>query len=362
MNSDLDDSVTLITSEISDIPDFGSGFVIHQDEGATFLLTCAHVVKDVGGTTKVKVGAALAEVFKLGSENGCDLAILKVDKLLGRPPLKLSNSAAKGKRIVIAGYYQNETKVKTLRKISGVIGERTIFELDGDRTVAWDIEIDESSRYFLQPGYSGSPVVDEQTGATVGVISQRVGTGRQGLAISIEAVKKIWRDIPSSLLQNEPSCLRDEIAIEKKRIEQLGENREQLGDNIEQIEFSLRSRSNQQFDESLSWLSHRSALAERVGREALKYFSSVAEHLEKEEYTDWFYLEIELYLELIYYSLVTQRYSLLDEPCVSQCQPNSAIYVIALQLVKRRVPIYIVESQRKELEARIEYLTSRILN
>ena len=362
MNSDLDDSVTLITSEISEIPDFGSGFVIHQDEGTTFLLTCAHVVKDVGGKTKVKVGADLAEVFKLGSENGCDLAILKVDKLLGRPPLKLSNSAAKGKRIVIAGYYQNETKVKTLRKISGVIGERTFLELDGDRTVAWDIEIDESSRYFLQPGYSGSPVVDEQTGATIGVISQRVGTGRQGLAISIEAVRKIWQDIPSSLLQNElnylrnePNYLQNDIAIEEKKIEQTGEN-------IEQIESQLRSRSNQQFDKSLSWLSCRSVLAERVGREALKYFSSVAEHLEKEGYTNWFYLEIELYLELIYYSLVMKRYNLLDEPFISQCQSNSAIYAIALQLVKRRVPVYIVESERKELETYIEYLISRVLN
>lgn len=353
MNSDLDDSVTLITSEISDIPDFGSGFVIHQDEGATFLLTCAHVVKDVGGTTKVKVGADLAEVFKLGSENGCDLAILKVDKLLGRPPLKLSNSAAKGKRIVIAGYYQNETKVKTLRKISGVIGERTVFELDGDRTVAWDIEIDESSRYFLQPGYSGSPVVDEQTGATIGVISQRVGTGRQGLAISIEAVKKIWRDIPSSLLQDELNYLRNEIAIEEKKIEQTGED-------IEQIESQLRSRNNQQFNESLSWLANRNRLAKKVGEEALRQFPSIAEHLE-EDYADQLYLDIESYLELIYYSLATGRLNLLHEPVVSQSQPNPAFYRLALQLVKQRIPEPLISgSERRELEAHIDYLASRL--
>ena len=352
MNSDLDDSVTLITSEISEIPDFGSGFVIHQDEGTTFLLTCAHVVKDVGGKTKVKVGADLAEVFKIGSENGCDLAILKVDKLLGRPPLKLSNSAAKGKRIIIAGYYQNETKVKTLRRISGVIGERIVFELDGDRTVAWDIEIDESSKYFLQPGYSGSPVVDEQTGATIGVISQRVGTGRQGLAISIEAVRKIWQDIPSSLLQNELNYLRSETAIEEKEIEQSRED-------IERIASHLRSRSSQQFNESLSWLDNRSRLAERVGKEALRQLPSNTEYSE-EEHTEQIYLAIEMYLELIYYSLVTGRFNLLHEPVVSQPQSNPAVYKLALQIVKQRIPEHIVQNERKELEARIDYLTSRL--
>lgn len=354
MNSDLDDSVTLITSESSEIPDFGSGFVIHQDEGTTFLLTCAHVVKDVGGTTRVKVGADLAEVFRLGEKDGCDLAILKVDGLMRKPPLKLSNSATKGKRIIIAGYYQNETKVKILRRISGVIGERIVFELDGDRTVVWDVEIDESSKYFLQPGYSGSPVVDEQTGATIGVMSQRVGTGRQGLAISIEAVRKIWQDIPSSLLQNELNYLRNEIAIKERRIEK---SREELN----QVELYLRSSANQQFNKSLRWLSNRGWLAEKIGREALKQFSDTAKYLEENNYTGRFYLEIKLYLDFIYYSLVTKRFNLLHEPVVSQCQSNPDVYILALQILKQRIPGHIVEDERKALEARIDYLKSRLL-
>ena len=248
MSSDLDDSVILITSESSEIPNFGSGFVIYQDKCTTFLLTCAHVVKDIGGATKIRVGTDRATVVELGEEKGCDLAVLKVNGLLEKLPLKLSNSASKGRRIVVSGYYQNETKVKTQRKISGVIGERIVLELDGNRTIAWDIEIDESSKYFLQPGYSGSPVVDEQTGATIGVMSQRVGTGRQGLAISIEAVRKIWQDIPSSLLQNELNYLRNEIAIKERRIEK---SREELN----QVELYLRSSANQQFNKSLRWLS-----------------------------------------------------------------------------------------------------------
>lgn len=352
MDSDLENSIALIASEDADTSEFGSGFVIYQHECTTFLVTCAHVVKDVGGTTKVKVGANLATVIKLGKENGCDLAILKVDGLLEKEPLKLSNSATKGKRIVIAGYYQNETKVKTLRKISGVIGDRVVLELDGDRTVAWDIEIDEDSKYYLQPGYSGSPVVDEQTGATIGVISQREGSGKQGLAISIEAVKKVWQEIPISLLQDELTYLRDEIASEEKRIEQGKED-------IEQIASQLRSRNNQQFDESLSWLDNRSRLAERVGKEALNQLLDTSEYLLEED-NDPIYLAIEMYLELIYYSLITGRFTLLHEPVVSQPPSNPAIYRLALQLVKQRIPKHIVGNERRELEARIDYLISRL--
>ena len=354
MSSDLDDSVILITSESSEIPNFGSGFVIYQDKCTTFLLTCAHVVKDIGGATKIRVGTDRATVVELGEEKGCDLAVLKVNGLLEKLPLKLSNSASKGRRIVVSGYYQNETKVKTQRKISGVIGERIVLELDGNRTIAWDIEIDESSKYFLQPGYSGSPVVDEQTGATIGVMSQRVGTGRQGLAISIEAVRKIWQDIPSSLLQNELNYLRNEIAIKERRIEK---SREELN----QVELYLRSSANQQFNKSLRWLSNRGWLAEKIGKEALKQFSDTAKYLEENNYTGRFYLEIKLYLDFIYYSLVTKRFNLLHEPVVSQCQSNPDVHILVLQILKQRIPGHIVEDERKALEARIDYLKSRLL-
>lgn len=353
MSSNLDVSVTLITSESSENPDFGSGFVIHQEGGTSFILTCAHVVRDVGGVTSIKIGTNLATVVGLGEEKGCDLAVLKVDGLSGKTPLKLCNSASEGKRIVIAGYYQNETRVKTLRKISGVIGERIVLELNEDRTTAWDIEIDENSKYFLQPGYSGSPVVDEQTGATIGVISQREREGRQGLAISIESLRKIWQELPSSLIQNELSYLREEAAIEERTIQE-------SNIDIDQIESDLRRRGDQKFDKSLSWLSdnNRTRLAARVGKEALKQLPNSVN--QAEEYCEQFYEDIEMYLELVYFSLVTRRLNLLREPVVSQSHPTSAIYRLALHFVKDRIPEDIVEDERKELEARITYLISRL--
>jgi hypothetical protein len=54
--------------------------------------------------------------------------------------------------------------------------------------------------YPLQPGYSGSPVVDQTGGAVLGVVSHRHGEGKRGLAISVEALTKIWPDMPPSLI------------------------------------------------------------------------------------------------------------------------------------------------------------------
>ena len=45
---------------------------------------------------------------------------------------------------------------------------------------------------YLQPGYSGSPVIDKYSNTVLGVVSHRRGKGDKGLAISIEALSEIW--------------------------------------------------------------------------------------------------------------------------------------------------------------------------
>jgi hypothetical protein len=62
------------------------------------------------------------------------------------------------------------------------------------RIKAWDLEI--TDKFPLQPGYSGSPVVDEY-GKVIGVVNTRLGDGKTGVAISIEALEQIWLNRPS---------------------------------------------------------------------------------------------------------------------------------------------------------------------
>lgn len=196
MNQNFWDSIILITSSDSNYGgDFGTGFVIHQDKQITYVLTCAHVVKKVGGVGKVKVGGHLAKKeVDLGNSEGCDLAVLAVEnKLTKLPPLKLGIVAEKGREFTLSGFHTDGTQTRKLASISGKLGEMGIIEdAEGDRTPTWNLEISDNSKHELKAGYSGSPVVDKASGYVLGIVAQSISQGK-GVAISIDALNKIWQ-------------------------------------------------------------------------------------------------------------------------------------------------------------------------
>jgi hypothetical protein len=245
MNQDFWDSIILITS--SDTTnyggEFGTGFVIHQDEHKTYVLTCAHVVSKVGGLDQVKVGGHSAKVEVIGDIYGCDLAVLSVqDELTKLPPLRLGAVAAKGKEFIAAGFYTDSTKTRKLAEICGQLGGMQIIgSTGGDRTPAWNLEISDDSEHELKAGYSGSPVVDKASGYVLGVVAQLTGQGK-GLAISIEALGKIWLMnglmnglvITKNFSLGEPQIDGDmkEIEIEIERIQKLIDAKVSNRDNL----------------------------------------------------------------------------------------------------------------------------------
>jgi hypothetical protein len=352
--TDLENTVVLITSGKIDTPEFGSGFPIYQDENSTYLLTCAHVVSDVGGEDYIKISGRPATVVGIGEEQGCDLAILKVDDLIKTSLVKISRIARKGQPIVIAGYSQNETKVKILRRVEGFLGQRAVLELDGTKTTAWDLKISDASPYALQKGYSGSPVVDADTGIAIGIVTQMEGSGRQGLAISIDAVEKVWKNIPDGLLQDELNRLSDEIETSEEEIRGFNTR---ISEKISQL---AQLSQDDTFRESLSWLSDGRHLAEKFGSESLRKIHNPEQYFRGVQTIESFYLDIELYLELIHTSLLTQRLNILHEPFVERSIPILEAYTIALELVKKRIPESITGDERVTLEARFDYLISRL--
>jgi hypothetical protein len=198
VSSNLQDSVVLITSSIPNVDDFGTGFVLHRDEQGAYVLTCAHVVRVVGGLEKVKVGGIPAVVVASGSEDRIDLAVLRVEGLLDKPSLYLCAIGEKNKAFRTAGF-QLYGKRFMIRPLHGILGEQVGVETRGQtmRTKAWDLKI--TDEYLLQPGYSGSPVLDEASGYVMGVVSDRQGEGKKGLAISIEALEETWQDRPAAI-------------------------------------------------------------------------------------------------------------------------------------------------------------------
>jgi hypothetical protein len=205
MSSTFQDSVILITSSDPNLQKrrvFGTGFVIHHTDEATYLLTCAHVVRDVGGEALVLADSIPATVVANGESKGFDLAVLRVQRLWC-PALCLSMSSA-AKHFAIAGFYafdQKETRL--LREIQGYLGKQSFIpSTDGrNRIKAWDLHIEGED--ILQPGYSGSPVVDRTSSAVLAIVSHQVGKGEKGLAIAIEAIQNIWHSMPYDLLKTD---------------------------------------------------------------------------------------------------------------------------------------------------------------
>jgi hypothetical protein len=198
MTGDFQASVLRITSGDPNNSRFGTGFVIHQDERYSYLLTCAHVVDDVGGPGQVLVGETTASVIAAGAADGLDLAVLRVEGLSDKPSLRLIASGKKGRSFTTAGF-QVLTKQYLIRRLEGALGEQVGLEFrdQAERIEAWDLTIIDD--YQLQPGYSGSPVVDQASGDVLAVVSHRHGEGKRGLAISVEALEKIWSDMPAAL-------------------------------------------------------------------------------------------------------------------------------------------------------------------
>lgn len=204
MIKDFSESVILITSSIAgNCSNFGTGFVIDRKENQTYFLTCNHVVKDVGGVEQIRANGHSATMIASGEDNSFDLAVLRVEGLLEKPRLNLCAVGEEEKPFIISGFYEFARKAPpALRDIRGQLGKQIrLASSDGcDRINAWDLRIED--KHYLQPGYSGSPVIDRATGCVLGVVSYRIGKGEEGLAISIEALKQIWKEIPKNLIMN----------------------------------------------------------------------------------------------------------------------------------------------------------------
>lgn len=216
-NSGVKSSVVSITSTDPQASEFGSGFVIHRDDQWTYVLTCMHVVTSIG-KDKLEADGQPATLIEHPAAEAVDLAVLKVDKKLGRIPLKLRGYHVEGlDRILLrlgriadeflaVGYGSLRSSAQALesKALKCRLTEQVEWSVRGreERITlkAWEIEITDDDP--LQKGYSGGPIVDSASHDVIGVISHRDPTNsKRGRAISIEAIAKVWDERPPDLLK-----------------------------------------------------------------------------------------------------------------------------------------------------------------
>jgi S1-C subfamily serine protease len=74
------DACILITSRNPDNRRFGTGFIIYHSGQKSYVVTCAHVISDVGGEELIEADGQPARIVGIGSDDGLDLAVIEVDE------------------------------------------------------------------------------------------------------------------------------------------------------------------------------------------------------------------------------------------------------------------------------------------
>ncbi len=191
-----------VTSKNPENTSFGTAFVIHRDETGIWFLTCNHVLENVGGPDSARIGGEPVEVVSVKPEGASDpdMAVLKVKADWKLSPLPCGAVGSEGMTIRVPGFKEYR-KDFLLRPVQGTLGvSMEITPKDSvERVKARSLVMDDGSR--LKPGYSGSPVIDPESGRVLAIASDMLGKGETGVAVSIRALASVWPDMPEDLLE-----------------------------------------------------------------------------------------------------------------------------------------------------------------
>src|SRR5215469_11074441 len=81
---------------------FGTAFAFHSDKTYTYLLTCSHVIRDVGGYGNAIIGGNTAEVVREGK--AIDISVLRVPRLPELPGVILARQTGEGGGFFASGF------------------------------------------------------------------------------------------------------------------------------------------------------------------------------------------------------------------------------------------------------------------
>ena len=159
----------------------GSAFFITQDG---YLLTNQHVIESCDNNVKIKYKREEKDVTVIAQDKYLDLALLQLKGARNTGYLKLANKEPeKLQRVIAVGFPWGKFISDDLKFTSGIIS--SIKGVGDDST---RIQIDAA----LNPGNSGGPIVDEETGELVGIAVQKMDTSvseSTNFAIKASSVK-----------------------------------------------------------------------------------------------------------------------------------------------------------------------------
>jgi vacuolar-type H+-ATPase subunit F/Vma7 len=178
----------------------GTGFVIHTDAAGIYILTCKHVVDEIGIPFIEEVEAKV-----LTHSNFIDLAVLYIEKhYLQHLELKILSLQTKNcdkRNVIIIGFSKFNRNIDQKESIEATLYLNSIeFQSNKDSSFYTGRKLTVKEGYNFEHGHSGSPVICKETGNVIAVLSNKENDAL-GYAIDIVYLKEIWKEMPKELME-----------------------------------------------------------------------------------------------------------------------------------------------------------------
>lgn len=165
----MNKSILHISSDINNC--LGTGFIVDKDENGVFVITCGHVVNNCQGS--ILVDDKPSKVISNKYEDGLDLAILYVEGIL-LEPLPISSKPTTSMVKVIG--FSPLLKYKKLESINDIkINSNVSLKNSKDVKLKTITAIKLSTHDSIASGYSGSPVICQDTNEVIGIVAIQKG-------------------------------------------------------------------------------------------------------------------------------------------------------------------------------------------
>lgn len=185
---------SIVNIESANNNSFGTGFVIDKDDKGIYILTCQHVIEDVGIPIVENV---LARVTVLGGF--LDMAVIYVPKL-NLEPLPLAEQQNTNSDVMVIGFSRFNHKIIQKQHIEATLYKESIELHSSENDSFYNVrKIKAKEGFTFNRGNSGSPVICQISRKVIAMISNKEGNSL-AYAINIENLKDVWTDIPKNIL------------------------------------------------------------------------------------------------------------------------------------------------------------------
>ena len=203
----MTESIVTIESENQSNDGFGTGFVIYNDGQGIFILTCKHVVDEVGSPV---VNELFAQI--IASSNTIDMTLLYVPKL-NLKALPMQIDSCDSLEIDVIGFSLFNQDYTQKKHIQAKLFKEPIelFSIETQQSFnARKLKAKDDFRFTR--GNSGSPVICQKTGNVIAMVSNKEGRDI-AYAVEVSYLKDIWKEIPKNLLQKKSNDTKEEMTI-----------------------------------------------------------------------------------------------------------------------------------------------------